>query len=67
VPAVAFLPLREVEVLRLLADGLADREIAERLFISRRTASNHVAAILVKLHAPSRRAAVERARTLGLV
>lgn len=57
---------REVEVLRLMAAGLTDREIAERLFISRRTASHHAAAILDKLGVPSRRAAAEEARRLGL-
>jgi DNA-binding NarL/FixJ family response regulator len=57
---------REVDVLRLLADGLTDRDIAERLFITRRTASNHVAAILAKLDVPNRRAAAAEARRLGL-
>jgi DNA-binding CsgD family transcriptional regulator len=58
---------REMEVLRLLAEGRTDREIADALFISRRTASNHVAAILAKLGVPSRRAAAAEARFLGLV
>jgi len=58
---------REVEILRLVAAGLTDREIAERLFISRRTVSNHVAAILAKLGVPSRRAAAAEARFLGLL
>ncbi|MFL5758968.1 MAG: ATP-binding protein [Xanthobacteraceae bacterium] len=58
---------REVEILRLVATGLTDREVAERLFISRRTASNHVAAILAKLSVPSRRAATAEARFLGLL
>jgi non-specific serine/threonine protein kinase len=58
---------REVEVLRLMAAGLTDREIAERLFISRRTASHHAAAILDKLGVSSRRATAEEARRLGLI
>ena len=49
---------RELEVLRLLADGLTDREIGDALFVSRRTATTHVASILTKLGAPSRAAAV---------
>jgi predicted ATPase/DNA-binding CsgD family transcriptional regulator len=48
------LTAREMEVLRLLAQGLTDREIAEALFVSRRTASDHVGHILRKLDARSR-------------
>ena len=58
---------REVDVLQLVAAGSTDREIAERLFVSRRTASNHVAAILAKLGVPSRGAAAAHAKRLGLV
>jgi len=49
---------REREVLRLLAAGRSDREIADALYVSRRTASKHVSSILAKLAAPSRTAAV---------
>jgi non-specific serine/threonine protein kinase len=52
---------REVEVLRLLVAGCSDREIAERLFISPRTASKHVGAILTKLEVTSRGEAAVRA------
>ena len=45
---------REVEVLRLVARGLANREIAERLSISENTVKNHVRNILEKLHLHSR-------------
>ena len=48
---------REWEVLRLLATGRSDKEIAGELFISARTASTHVAAIIAKLGVPSRTAA----------
>lgn len=57
---------RELEVLRLVTDGLTDREIADRLFIARRTASKHVEAILAKLDVSSRRAAAVEARRRGL-
>jgi predicted ATPase/DNA-binding CsgD family transcriptional regulator len=45
---------REREVLQLLVAGMTDQEIADRLFISRRTASKHVGAILSKLDVASR-------------
>jgi DNA-binding CsgD family transcriptional regulator len=52
---------REREVLRLLVAGRSDREIAERLFISSRTASKHVGNILAKLDVGSRGEAAVRA------
>jgi DNA-binding CsgD family transcriptional regulator len=45
---------REVEVLRLLAAGLSNREIGERLYISTNTAANHVRSILIKTGAANR-------------
>lgn len=45
---------REVEVLRLLAGGLSNREIGERLYISTNTAANHVRSILMKTGAANR-------------
>jgi DNA-binding CsgD family transcriptional regulator/tetratricopeptide (TPR) repeat protein len=58
---------RQVEVLRLLADGLTNNEIASRLVVSVRTVDTHVAAILGKLAAPTRRDAARRATDLGLL
>ena len=58
---------REEEVLGLLAEGRADREIAEALFVSWHTARNHVASILAKLGVPSRTAAAAYAVQQGLV
>jgi NarL family two-component system response regulator LiaR len=45
---------RELEVLTLVAQGLGNRDIAERLVISERTASTHVSNILSKLHLANR-------------
>jgi DNA-binding NarL/FixJ family response regulator len=56
---------RENEVLRLLADGLTDREIAEGLTISRRTVESHVSSILAKLSVPTRAHAARRYRQLA--
>jgi DNA-binding CsgD family transcriptional regulator len=57
---------RELEVLALLADGLTNREIATKLFISHKTASVHVSRILSKLSVPNRAAAATAAYTLGV-
>jgi predicted ATPase/DNA-binding CsgD family transcriptional regulator len=69
VPA-AIVPLgltpREVEVLRLLARRLTDPEIAEALYVSTRTASNHVANIRHKLGVANRRQAADFATQYGL-
>jgi DNA-binding NarL/FixJ family response regulator len=58
---------REREVLRLICQRLTDVEIGERLFISRRTASSHVAHILGKLGAANRIEAANIAVRVGLV
>ena len=63
--APAGLTEREREVLTLLADGLTDRDIAERLYISPKTASHHVSAILGKIGARSRTEAVATALGRG--
>jgi len=58
---------REREVLALLAEGLSNRSIAERLNISRHTVKFHVNALLQKLGVEGRTEAVVRAARLGLV
>jgi DNA-binding CsgD family transcriptional regulator len=58
---------REIEVLRLISDGLNNQAIAERLFISEHTVHRHVANTLTKLNVSSRSAAVATAGRLGLL
>jgi LuxR family transcriptional regulator, maltose regulon positive regulatory protein len=57
---------REVEVLALVAEGLTNRDIAERLVLSEHTVNRHVANILRKLALPSRAAAASLAGRYGL-
>ena len=58
---------REVDVLRLLAAGRSDKEIAAALFVTRRSASKYVSTVLAKLGVPSRTAAATLAMRDGLV
>jgi len=58
---------RETEVLRLLAEGKANKEIASTLFISETTVKTHVSNILTKLGIPSRTQAALYAVRIGLV
>jgi len=60
------LTAREQEVLRLVADGRSNRDIAEELFISAKTASVHVSNILAKLKVTSRGEAAATAHRLRL-
>jgi DNA-binding NarL/FixJ family response regulator len=61
------LSVREVEILGLVAGGLSNREIADRLVISEGTVKNHLTNILGKLDARDRMQAVARARESGIL
>ena len=65
--AAAGLSAREREVLSLLVEGHSDRQIADALSISPKTAGNHVSSILAKLGVETRTAAATQAVRRGLV
>jgi DNA-binding NarL/FixJ family response regulator len=58
---------RELEILRLIAAGLSNREIGEQVFISENTVKTHSSRLFDKLGVSRRVQAVQRARELGLV
>jgi DNA-binding NarL/FixJ family response regulator len=66
-PALDALTDREVEVLALVARGLSNAEIAERLYVSPATAKTHVARLLMKLTARDRAQLIIAAYESGLV
>ena len=58
---------REIELLRLIASGLSNKEIAETLFITEGTVKNHITHILGKLSVRDRTQAALKAKELGLI
>lgn len=58
---------REFEVLELLAAGLSNQEIAERLFVSNSTVKTHVSNVLAKLDANRRTEAIAKAKNLRII
>jgi DNA-binding CsgD family transcriptional regulator/tetratricopeptide (TPR) repeat protein len=64
--APAGLTPREQEVLALLSEGLPNREISQRLFISERTVHHHVSSVLAKIGVSSRTAAAREAARIGI-
>jgi DNA-binding CsgD family transcriptional regulator len=66
IAAPAGLTAREQEVLALLSQGLADKEISRRLFISERTVQHHVSSVFSKIGVSTRLAAAGEAARLGI-
>ena len=62
----AGLTAREREVLALISEGLPDKEISRRLFISERTVHHHVSSVLAKIGVSSRTAAARQAAQMGI-
>jgi DNA-binding NarL/FixJ family response regulator len=58
---------REAEVLALVAEGLRNSEIAERLYLTPKTVSHHLSAIYAKLGVETRTEAARTASLLGMV
>ena len=58
---------REYEVLELIAQGLSNREIAEKLFVSPNTIKTHSSNLFIKLNARRRTQAIQRAKELKLL
>jgi DNA-binding CsgD family transcriptional regulator len=58
---------RELEILRAIADGLSNREIAEKLFVSENTVKTHSSRLFDKLNAKRRTQAVQLAKQAGLI
>ena len=58
---------RELEVLKLIAEGLSNKEISERLFVSENTVKTHTSRVFDKLGASRRTQAVQLAKSQGLI
>ena len=66
-PLIEPLSQRELEILRLIADGLSNQEISERLYLALSTVKGHNREIFAKLQVQRRTEAVARARELNLL
>lgn len=58
---------RELEVLQLMAEGLSNQEIADRLFVSLNTIKTHISRLLEKLGASRRTQAIQKAREFSII
>ena len=61
------LSTRELEVLQLIADGLSNQQIADRLFVSLNTIKTHTSNLFLKMEVERRTQAIEMAKRLGLI
>jgi len=61
------LSARELEVLQLMAGGLSNRQIAERLFVSLNTVKTHTSNLFLKMEVERRTQAIEKAKRLNLI
>ena len=61
------LSMREMEVLQLMAEGLSNQEISERLFLSLSTIKSHTTRLFEKLDVKRRTQAIEKAKRLSLI
>jgi DNA-binding CsgD family transcriptional regulator len=61
------LSTRELEVLQLIADGLSNQQIAEKLFVSLNTIKTHTSNLFLKMEVGRRTQAIEMAKRLGLI
>lgn len=67
IPAQNNFTLREMEVLQLIAQGLSNQEIADKLFLSLNTIKTHTSKVFAKLDAQRRTQAIRNAKELGLL
>ena len=58
---------REIEIIVLVSEGLSNKEIAEKLFLSTKTIKSHLYNIYQKLNVSNRRQAAEKVSTLGML
>ncbi len=66
-PLISPLSERELEILQLIAQGLSNREIGDRLFLALSTVKGHIRVTFDKLQVQRRTEAIARARELGLL